>query len=152
MMRFAPKAGFGTDSPLGAWRPTSISLTRIWKPAPVIFRLASFFMRGALIAGAASLAVLAGTAPGRTQALLLVDADSGRVLHSEHAGLPGYPASVSKVMTAYAALHAVKAGRISLDSLISVSARAARQQPSKMGFPVGTRMTLDNAIKMLMVK
>jgi D-alanyl-D-alanine carboxypeptidase len=86
------------------------------------------------------------------QALLLVDAGSGRVLHAESAGQPWYPASVTKMMTTYVALSAVRAGRIRLDSLIGVSERALAQQPSKMGFPVGTQMTLDNALKMLMVR
>jgi D-alanyl-D-alanine carboxypeptidase len=59
---------------------------------------------------------------------------------------------VTKVMTAYVALQAVKQRRLTLDSLLTVSARAASQAPSKMGFKPGTQITLDNALKMLMVK
>ena len=55
-------------------------------------------------------------------------------------------------MTAYVTLTAVKSGRLTLDSLIPVSARAAAQAPSKMGFKPGTTVTVDNALKMLMVK
>jgi D-alanyl-D-alanine carboxypeptidase len=93
-------------------------------------------------------------APSRAsaEALLLIEADSGRVLHAENATYPWYPASVTKVMTAYVALQAVKNRRLSLDTLLTVSARAASQAPSKMGFKAGTQVTLDNAIKMLMVK
>lgn len=95
---------------------------------------------------------LLATERADAEALLLVDAASGRVMHAENAGQPWYPASVTKMMTTYVTLSAVKAGRIRLDSLVTVSANALAQQPSKMGFPVGTQMTVDNALKMLMVK
>jgi D-alanyl-D-alanine carboxypeptidase len=55
-------------------------------------------------------------------------------------------------MTTYTTLRAVRAGRITLDSLFTVSANASAQAPTKMGFPIGTQVTVDNAIKMLMVK
>jgi len=102
-----------------------------------------------LIAGA-----MAGLASGRAsaEALLLVEADSGKVLHAENATYPWYPASVTKLMTSYTTLRAVRDGRITLDSLFTVSANAAAQSPTKMGFPIGTQVTADNAIKMLMVK
>lgn len=90
--------------------------------------------------------------PAAAEALLLIEADSGKVLHAENATHPWYPASVTKLMTAYVTLRAVKEGRLTLDSLITVSAIAAAQAPSKMGFKPGTQLTVDNAIKMLMVK
>jgi D-alanyl-D-alanine carboxypeptidase len=74
------------------------------------------------------------------------------VLHSDHATYPWYPASVTKLMTAYVTLQAVKDRRVSLDSLFTVSPNAVAQQPSKMGFQAGTQVTVDNALKMLMVK
>jgi D-alanyl-D-alanine carboxypeptidase len=83
---------------------------------------------------------------------LLVDAQSGRVLHAENATYPWYPASITKLLTTYVTLRAVKEGRIALDTLLTVSDNALAQQPSKMGFPVGTKVTVDNALKMLMVK
>jgi len=86
------------------------------------------------------------------EAMLLIEADSGKVLHAENATYPWYPASVTKVMTTYVTLSAVKEGRLTLDSLLSVSARAAAQAPSKIGFKPGQTVTVDNAIKMLMVK
>lgn len=92
------------------------------------------------------------TQAAHAAAMLLIDADSGKVLHAENAGYPWYPASISKIMTTYVTLRAVKEGRIRLDSLIAVSPRALSQAPSKMGFPVGTQMTVDNALKMMMVK
>jgi len=56
---------------------------------------------------------------------------------------------VTKIMTAYVTLRAVKEGRLTLETLLRVSANAAAQAPSKMGFAVGTTVTVDNALKML---
>jgi D-alanyl-D-alanine carboxypeptidase len=82
----------------------------------------------------------------------VVEADSGKVLQAENATYPWYPASVTKLMTAYVTLRAVKEGRISLDSLLTVSPVAAAQSPSKMGFRPGIQVTVDNALKMMLVK
>ena len=49
-------------------------------------------------------------------------------------------------------LDAVRAGKLTLDTPLVMSVRAARMPPSKMGFRPGTEVTLDNALKMLMVK
>jgi D-alanyl-D-alanine carboxypeptidase len=88
----------------------------------------------------------------RAEAQLLVDVESGKVLQAEDATIPWYPASVTKLTTLYVTLKALKAGRITLDTLFTVSPNAAAQQPSKMGFPIGTQVTVDNALKMMMVK
>ena len=94
----------------------------------------------AIIAGA-----MAGLASERAgaEALLLVEVDTGKVLHAENATYPWYPASVTKLMTTYTTLRAVREGRITLDSLFTVSANAATQAPTKMGFPIGTQVTVD---------
>jgi len=86
------------------------------------------------------------------EALLLVEADSGKVLEAQNATYPWYPASVTKLMTAYVTLKAVKDGKISLDTLFTVSPTAASQSPSKMGYRPGTQVTVDNALKMMLVK
>jgi D-alanyl-D-alanine carboxypeptidase len=86
------------------------------------------------------------------EALLVVEADTGKVLQADNATYPWYPASVTKLMTAYVTLKAVKDGRIELDSLLTVSPVAAAQSPSKMGFRPGTQVTVDNALKMMLVK
>src|SRR3979411_100904 len=86
------------------------------------------------------------------EALLVVEADTGKVLQADNATYPWYPASVTKLMTAYVTLKAVKDGRISLDTLFTVSPVAAAQSPSKMGFRPGIQVTVDNALKMMLVK
>jgi D-alanyl-D-alanine carboxypeptidase len=86
------------------------------------------------------------------EALLVIDAESGKVLFAENATYPWHPASVTKLMTAYVTLRAVKEGWLTLDKPLLVSANAAAQAPVKMGFRTGTIVTVDNALKMLMVK
>ena len=102
--------------------------------------------------GFAGLLSLAGADRAQADAQLLIEASTGKVLHAENATLPWYPASVTKLMTAYTTLRAVKEGRISVNTLLTVSRNAAAQQPTKMGFKIGTTVTVDNALKMLMVK
>src|SRR6202035_3354873 len=58
----------------------------------------------------------------------------------------------TKLMTLYVTLQAVKQGRITFDSLFTVSRNAMAQGPTKMGYAVGTQVTVDNALKMMMVK
>ena len=95
---------------------------------------------------------LAGASQAQAEAQLLIEAATGKVLHAENATYPWYPASVTKIMTAYTTLRTIKEGRISLNTLLTVSRNAAAQQPTKMGFNAGTTLTVDNALKMLMVK
>jgi D-alanyl-D-alanine carboxypeptidase len=101
---------------------------------------------------AAAVLALAGTTPARAEAQLLIEASTGKVLHAENATYPWYPASVTKLMTAYTTLRAIKEGRIAFSTLLTLSRNAVAQQPTKMGFKLGTRVTVDNALKMLMVK
>ena len=99
---------------------------------------------------AAALAL--GAAASQATPYLVVDADTDQVLMQNEATAPWYPASLTKLMTVYVALDAVRSGRLTLDTPLVMSARAARMPPSKMGFRPGTEVTLDNALKMLMVK
>jgi len=108
------------------------------------------------IARAALVGLVAGMLAGRAsaagnEAILLIDAASGKVLQAENATYPWYPASLSKLMTTYVVLQAVKDGRISMDTLLTVSPTAAAQAPSKMGFRAGVQLTVDNALKMMLV-
>jgi len=100
------------------------------------------------------LAALAVVTPraAHAEALLVVEADTGKVLQADNATMPWYPASVTKIMTAYVTLKAVKDGRLTLDTLLTVSPVAASQSPSKMGFRPGIQVTVDNALKMMLVK
>jgi D-alanyl-D-alanine carboxypeptidase len=106
-------------------------------------------MIGAALFGVAS---IAAALPACADAQLLIEAESGKVLHAENATYPWYPASLTKLMTLYVTLQALRDRRVTADTMITVSPRAASQAPAKMGFNPGTQLTLDNALKMMMVK
>lgn len=81
-----------------------------------------------------------------------VDVSSGRVIAHEDAFQRWYPASLTKIMTAYLAFSAVKSGQMSMDTPVTMSVHAAKEPPSKMYFKPGERFPLDSALKYLMVK
>ncbi len=103
----------------------------------------------------AAAALLALTATGRAQSdgpYIVVDAATGAVLSQSNATLAWHPASTTKMMTAYVALRAVRAGRIGLETAIPASPLAARQPRVKVYIKPGQEITLDNALKVMMVK
>src|SRR3984957_8503709 len=95
-------------------------------------------------------ALIAG--PALANPSLIIDIDSGQTLFENQATVNWYPASLTKLMTVYVALNAVRQGGVTMDTPSVMSQRAASKAPSKMGFRPGTQVTLDNALKMLMVK
>ncbi len=94
----------------------------------------------------------ASPAAAQSHAYLLFDVKTGEVLARSNAHRAWYPASVTKLMTTYVAFKAIRAGRLTLTSPVVMTPEAAAQPPSKMGFPVGTVLTVDNALKIIMVK
>lgn len=103
------------------------------------------------------LAALAGgtafsSLPATAGPSIMIDASSGRVIESDDPFHRWYPASLTKLMTAYVAFRAVQAGEVTFSSPIVISKTAAKLPPSKMGYKPGARLTLDNALKIIMVK
>ena len=98
------------------------------------------------------LALVFAPLPASANPRLLVDMDTGEVLYAEEAGQPWHPASLTKMMTAYVAFAAIKAGRIGLDDTIKVSRNAWNQAPSKSGLAVGSSITVRDALYVLIVK
>ncbi|MDX2287665.1 MAG: D-alanyl-D-alanine carboxypeptidase family protein [Hyphomicrobiaceae bacterium] len=104
-------------------------------------QLASALAAGVLLTGAAE----AGPA-------LLFEADSGKVLYAEDIDNQWHPASLTKIMTAYLAFKDLKAGKVTLDTLLTCTEAAQLEPPSKVGLPIGAQMTLDTALKALIIK
>ncbi|MBX3531218.1 MAG: D-alanyl-D-alanine carboxypeptidase [Rhizobiaceae bacterium] len=104
--------------------------------------------------GVATLGVgaLGGMAPAAAGPHLVVDLASGKVLEQQDAFRRWYPASLTKLMTTYVVFRAIRAGEITMNSPVRVSQNAAKEPPSKMGFKPGSVLTVDNAVKILMVK
>jgi len=83
---------------------------------------------------------------------ILFDAANGRVLYTEDQDQPWHPASLTKIMTAYLVFDALKSGTLTLEQKIPVSANAHALPPSKLGLPVGAEITVNLALKALIVK
>ncbi|MDI6025718.1 D-alanyl-D-alanine carboxypeptidase family protein [Corticibacterium sp. UT-5YL-CI-8] len=108
--------------------------------------LSSFALVGAL---AAPFAFASGA---QANPSLVFELRSGRIIEHKDAFQRWYPASLTKLMTAYVTFRAVQAGELQLDSPIRVSKHAAGEQPSKMGYAAGSVIRLDNALKMMLIK
>ncbi len=83
---------------------------------------------------------------------IVFDVATGTVLDASDPYQRWYPASLTKLMTIYIAFKAVRDGEKTFTSPVIISRNALAEPPSKMGFPVGSVLTLDNAIKILTVK
>lgn len=85
-------------------------------------------------------------------AAIVVDATDGSVLYSAFADQPRYPASLTKMMTVYLMFDALKSGRITTNTEIPVSENAAGKPASKLYLKAGSTITVDKAIRALVVK
>ena len=85
-------------------------------------------------------------------ASIIVDAETGRVIHDDHADDRNYPASLTKMMTLYLLFEAIEDGRVKITDSFTVSKYASSKQPSKLGLKPGNRITVQKAILALAVK
>ncbi len=85
-------------------------------------------------------------------AAMIIDANSGKVLHDANADEPRSPASLTKLMTLYLAFEAIDQGLLTLDSRLTVSMAAASVAPSKLELEPGETIELADAIKALVTK
>ena len=83
---------------------------------------------------------------------LLFDASTGKVLYAEEVDRLWYPASLTKIMTAYVVFQAMKKGEISLETELVSSETAAKEPPSKIGLPIGAKIPLELGLKSLIIK
>ena len=83
---------------------------------------------------------------------LLFEPYNGTVFYAEDADVPWFPASLTKLMTAYVAFEALKAGTITPDTKLICSKEATEQAPSKLWLKEGQSITLDIALKVLIVE
>jgi D-alanyl-D-alanine carboxypeptidase len=83
---------------------------------------------------------------------IVIDDNSGQVLHQADPDALRHPASLTKVMTLYLLFGELEAGRIKLDYDLAVSERAAAQNPTKLGLRTGSTIKVEDAIKGLVTK
>jgi D-alanyl-D-alanine carboxypeptidase len=107
-------------------------------------------MRGVILA--VILTVCAVPAVAAPYAAYVMDARTGEVLHSQNADTKLHPASLTKMMTLYLVFNELKAGRMSVDQMVTISKKAASQPPSKLGLKPGQRIALRYLIRAAAVK
>jgi D-alanyl-D-alanine carboxypeptidase len=91
------------------------------------------------------MAALSAPAEAR-YASIVVDFESGRVLHEQGADERRHPASLTKMMTLYLIFEALDQKQITLDTRWNVSAFAAGQSPTKLGLEEGDRIRVRDVI------
>lgn len=79
-------------------------------------------------------------------AAIVIDADTGRVIHETEAAQRWYPASLTKVMTLYMTFAALESGRLGLQDVLTVSRHASLQPSSKLGLRNGQSISVEHAI------
>lgn len=83
---------------------------------------------------------------------LLFDSANGRILYAEDQDDQWFPASLTKIITAYLVFEAIRDGKIGLQDKIKVSELAHSQPPSRLGLPVGSEITVETALQALIIK
>jgi len=80
-------------------------------------------------------------------AAIVVDANSGTVLHASNPDALRHPASLTKIMTLYMLFERLDAGKLKLDTPLKVSAHAEDQAPTKLDLEDGETILVEEAIK-----
>jgi len=90
--------------------------------------------------------------PNPKYAAYVIDAKTGKVLHSRNANAKRYPASLTKMMTLYIMFEELKAGRLKLSDRVVMTKAGARRPPSKLGLKPGQSISVKQAILSLVTK
>lgn len=106
----------------------------------------------ALSMAVAMLAAIPQGAAAAPYASYVMDARTGQTLHESSPDRRLHPASLTKMMTLYLTIEAVKAGRLRLDQKVRISSKAAKQPPSRIGLRAGERVSIRNLIRAAAVK
>ncbi len=85
-------------------------------------------------------------APANATPVLVVDADSHQVLYQDDAGVPWYPASTTKLMTALVVFEALRSGEVMLSTPVTMTGNATKQAFLESGLTLGRTMTLEDAL------
>lgn len=82
----------------------------------------------------------------------LIDFSSGRIVAESNSDERVEPASLTKLMTAYAVFHALRRGQITLQDEALVSERAWRTEGSRMFIEVDTRVSVEDLLRGMIIQ
>lgn len=83
---------------------------------------------------------------------IVIDADTGKVLHESNADAARYPASLTKMMTLYMLFEAIEQHKMTLDTRMRVSTHAASMPQTNIGLLTGDSISVREAIPALIVR
>ena len=83
---------------------------------------------------------------------ITADAASGRVIAADHETEEAYPASVTKLMTAFLVLEDVAAGRYSLTNMVVATPAVYMSEASWVGLKAGERMSVRDLMYAMLVE
>src|SRR5262249_48191908 len=83
---------------------------------------------------------------------MIVDGNSGATLQATSPDALRHPASLTKIMTLYLLFERLDAGKMKLDTEMSVSEHASDQAPTKLGLRPGQSIKVEDAIKGLVTR
>ena len=83
---------------------------------------------------------------------IVIDADTGAVVHESSADASRYPASLTKMMTLYMLFEAIEQRKMTLDTRMQVSAHAASMPQTNIGLRTGDSISVREAIPALIVR
>ena len=86
------------------------------------------------------------------QAYILIEYTSGKVLAERNADTRLEPASLTKLMTCYAVFHALKAGTLKLNEMVTISEHAWRAEGSRTFVQVGSQVPAEVLVKGMIVQ
>ena len=93
-----------------------------------------------------------GLTDPRKDAALILDGETGKILYARNATDMRYPASLTKLMTLYMLFEAIQKGQMTLQTPMTVSAHASSQAPVKLYLAPGDTITVEQAIKAIVVR
>lgn len=85
-------------------------------------------------------------------AAIVMDGRTGEVLYEKNADARLHPASLTKMMTLYIVFQEIEAGRLSLDTKVTVTKYAASQPPSRLGLKPGQKIAVRYLIRAAAIK
>ena len=98
-----------------------------------------------------TLPVLAAGPEVNAKAVILMEKESGTILHEDNAHTALEPASVTKVMTLLLIMEALDDGRITKEDMVTVSANAAGMGGSQVYLKEGEQMCVHDMLKAIAV-
>ena len=114
------------------WRSTSMGLARL-----------------AALLGLALFATVPQPARAAGYSDMIIDVNSGKIVHETNADEARFPASLAKIMTLYVTFDMIERKRLNLDTDLVISDYDANAQPSKLGLHTGDKIRVSDAIKAL---